>query len=152
MLPGLNVADVVLEYARQHNITKIIAGKPARARWLEMVRGSVLERLIERSGDIDVYVISGGGEAAPVAAPSSWRPHRPWQRYLWSLVLVGAITLFSVPIHRFVAPTNVVMLYLAAVVIAALYLGRGPAILTAGAGCPGVRFLLGRSSTHLYCR
>ena len=123
MLPGLNVADVVLEYARQHNITKIIVGKPPRARWLELLRGSVLERLIERSGDIDVYVISGGADAAPAATPSAWRPHRPWQRYLWSLVLVGAITLLSVPIHRFVAPTNLVMLYLAAVVAAAIFPG-----------------------------
>ena len=142
MLPGLNVADSILEYARQHNITKIIVGKPPRARWLELLRGSVLERLIERSGDIDVYVISGGAEAAPVATPSSWRPHRPWQRYLWSLVLVGAITLISVPIHRFVAPTNLVMLYLAAVVIAALYLGRGPAILTSALGVLAFDFFL----------
>jgi two-component system sensor histidine kinase KdpD len=61
-----------------------------------------------------------------------WRPHRPWRRYLWSLALVGATSLVSVPVHRFVSPTNLVMLYLAAVVIAAIYLGRGPAALAAG--------------------
>ncbi len=65
-------------------------------------------------------------------SPSPWRPHRPWRRYLWSLALVGASSLIGVPIHRFVSPTNLVMLYLAAVVVAAIYLGRGPAALTAG--------------------
>ena len=59
------------------------------------------------------------------------RPHRPWQRYLWSLGLVAAASLLSQPIHSLVSPVNLVMLYLAAVVIAAVYLGRGPAILTA---------------------
>ncbi len=62
------------------------------------------------------------------------RPPRRWQRYLWSALLVGATTLLSAPIHRFVSPVNLVMLYLAAVVIAAIYLGRGPAALSAVAG------------------
>ena len=83
MLPGLNVADSILEYARQHNITKIIVGKPPRARWLELLRGSVLERLIERSGDIDVYVISGGSEATPTTTPSASRPRAPRPRRTW---------------------------------------------------------------------
>lgn len=61
-------------------------------------------------------------------------PPRRWQRYLWSALLVGATTLLSVPVHRFVSPVNLVMLYLAAVVIAAIYLGRGPAALSAIAG------------------
>ena len=102
----------------------------------------MLDRLIERSGDIDIYVISGGATATPAATSSLWRPHRPWQRYLWSLVIVGAITLIGVPIHRFIAPTNLVMLYLAAVVIAALYLGRGPAILTSALGVLAFDFFL----------
>ena len=65
-----------------------------------------------------------------------------WQRYIWSVILVGATTLLSVPVHRFVSPTNLVMLYLAVVVIAAIYLGRGPAALAAipeaAAGFDGV--------------
>lgn len=62
------------------------------------------------------------------------RPTRRWQRYLWSALLVAATTLLSVPVHRFVSPANLGMLYLAAVVIAAIYLGRGPAALCAVAG------------------
>jgi len=64
----------------------------------------------------------------------SWRPHRPWGRYVWSLALVAVTTAISEPIHRLISPTNLVMLYLAAVVAAALYLGRGPAILASALG------------------
>ncbi len=130
-LPGQNVADTILEYARQHNITKVIAGKPVHPRWLDLLRGTVVDRLILHSGDIDIYVISGEAKSGPPAPRASLRPHRPWQRYLWSLGLVAAASLLSQPIHSLVSPVNLVMLYLAAVVIAAVYLGRGPAILTA---------------------
>jgi two-component system sensor histidine kinase KdpD len=48
------------------------------------------------------------------------------------LGLVVAASLLSWPVHAFVSPANLVMIYLAVVVIAAIYLGRGPAVLTAG--------------------
>jgi two-component system sensor histidine kinase KdpD len=132
MLPGPDVAGAVIEYARQHNVTKIIVGKPPRPRWLELLRGSVVDRLILQSGDIDVYVISAEAQTARTAAPSTWRPQRPWQRYLGSVGLVAAASLLSVPVHSIVSPVNLVMIYLAVVVISAIYLGRGPAVLAAG--------------------
>ena len=108
-----------------------------------LLRGTVVDRLILHSGDIDIYVISGEAASGPPA------PHRrhcgrtdPGSAICGAWSSLAAITLLSVPIHRFVSPTNLVMLYLAAVVIAAFYLGRGPAILTADAERPRLRFLL----------
>ena len=49
-----------VEFARQNNITKIIAGKPARSRWFEVLRGTVIDQIIRNSGQIDVYVVSEG--------------------------------------------------------------------------------------------
>jgi two-component system sensor histidine kinase KdpD len=134
MMPGNEVAGAVIDYARQHNITKIIAGRPARKEpgWLSLLRGSVTDRLIQQSGDIDVYIITSQDSSRQAAAVATWRPHRPWQRYLGSVALVAAATLLGIPIHSIVAPANLVMIYLAVVVIAAIYLGRGPAILAAG--------------------
>ncbi len=54
--------------------------------------------------------------------------------YGWSLALVAAATILGFPVHTAVSPVNLVMLYLAAVVIAALYLGRGPSMLAASLG------------------
>ena len=50
-------------------------------------------------------------------------------RYLESLGLVALATLLGMPIRALLHPTNLVMLYMAAVVIAAFFLGRGPAML-----------------------
>jgi len=57
-IPGESVAATAIEYARAHNITKIIAGKPVRSPWREALHGSVADKLIHSSGNIDVYVIS----------------------------------------------------------------------------------------------
>jgi K+-sensing histidine kinase KdpD len=56
MLP--DVAETVIDYARQHNITKIIAEAP-RPRWLDSLRGSVVDRLIRRAATL-MFTISGG--------------------------------------------------------------------------------------------
>jgi two-component system sensor histidine kinase KdpD len=50
-------------------------------------------------------------------------------RYFKSILLVLLASAISFPIHFVIDAVNLVMLYLAAVVIAATFLGRGPAIL-----------------------
>ncbi len=128
---GQSATDVILDYARRHNITKIVIGKPLRPRWLEWVRGSVVDQLTRHSGPIDVYVISGEPDEPKQTVGRDWVPHRPWKRYAASIVLIAAVTLFSEFIHPLLSPINLVMFYLAAVVFAAVYLGRGPSMLTA---------------------
>jgi two-component system sensor histidine kinase KdpD len=155
-LPGTSVAEAALAYARQHNITKIIAGRPLRPRWREFLHGSVADQLLRRSGAIDVYLIGSEEEVGPVTPLAGWRLRGPIWRYLQSTLLVAGATLVGFLLDpalsrekwnllryfletglRPTAPlrdpvieqTNLVMLYLVAVVVSALNWGRGPAIL-----------------------
>ncbi len=130
-LQGKSVAPTVLEYARKHNVTKIIAGRPLKARWREILFGSVVDTLIRESGYIDVYVI-GDPTAPPRAAwtAPSWLPHTPYMRYLYAALLTASITLLSFFLMGFFVRENLVMAYLLAVVVSAASWGRGPAVLT----------------------
>jgi len=130
-LTGRSVAEAVIEYARRHNVTKIIVGRSAEPRWRQWWRGSVVDRIIQAGGAIDVYVIGGGATTARPLEAAAWRPHPPWRRYGQAALLVLLGSLLGSVVHRFLAPTNLVMIYLLVVVIAALYLGRGPAVLAA---------------------
>jgi two-component system sensor histidine kinase KdpD len=130
-LPGHTVADTVIQYARSHNITKIMAGKPLHPYWLDRVRGSLVEQIIRQSGDIDIYVISSQTELPALIDVLNIRPHGPWPRYSASLLAVLVCTALGELIDLFIAPTNLVMLYLLAVVFVATRQGRGPAVLTA---------------------
>jgi two-component system sensor histidine kinase KdpD len=127
--PGQSVVESVLEYAHRHNITKIIAGKPPRPRWVELLHGSLVDRLMRLSGDIDIYVISSQPEPQTRKIVEGWRPHRPIGRYLLGLLLVAAATGLSALVAPYLHPVNLIIIYLLSVVLAAIYLGRGPSIL-----------------------
>lgn len=122
------VSQTVIDFAHKNNITKIVAGKPLRPRWQEMIRGSLVDKLIHKSGDIDIYVVTSADKPSAPAEESPLRLHSSVNRYLWSLFLVGVATGVGALIGGRIEATNLVMVYLLAVVIAAIYLGRGPAI------------------------
>jgi two-component system sensor histidine kinase KdpD len=129
-IPGESIAATILSYAHRHNVTKIIAGKPVYSRWIEFLRGSTVDRLIRMSGKIDVYVISSEAEPQQTRKlVEGWRPHRPLGRYMLGLLLVAAATGLGALVNPYIHPTNLVVIFLLSVVLAAVYLGRGPSIL-----------------------
>jgi two-component system, OmpR family, sensor histidine kinase KdpD len=131
-LSSPSVAEALIAYAIKNHVTKIVVGKPAKPRWREFLRQPLVDQIIRLSGSIDVHVVSIARERAsiPKGVPRPGVPV-PWQGYLKSLVLVLGTSLVCEPAHHFLAPTNLVMVYLLAVVLAASRLGRKPAILTA---------------------
>jgi two-component system sensor histidine kinase KdpD len=141
-LTGRSIPETVLAYARKHNVTKIVIGKPVRPRWRELLSGSVVDQLIYASGTIDVYVISAQPDSKQPVLPPEWHPHRPLARYLLGLGLVALATLLGLVIRGDLEPANLVMFYLASTVIAAIFLGRGPALLTSILGVLAFDFFL----------
>lgn len=132
-IPEQNVSDAILEYARSHNVTKIIVGKSLGPGWGALLRHrSIVDQIIHRSEDIDVYVISAKVKYPQPVLPSVPGPEsRTWQHYVYSVILVVLVSLVGQPVRLVIEPTNLVMLYLLAVVIAAIRWGRGPSILAA---------------------
>jgi two-component system sensor histidine kinase KdpD len=135
------VARTILDFARKNNISKIIIGKPLRPRWQDFLRGSMVEELTRMSGDIDIYVVTSSDQPSLPPEENPLKVHSPWQRYLWSILLVAAATGMGFMVGGRIEPTNLVMLYLLIVVIAAIYLGRGPAVLASLLGVLAFDFL-----------
>jgi two-component system sensor histidine kinase KdpD len=135
-LNGSSVAKTVVSFAISRNVTKIVVGKPLRRRWQELLRGSIVDQILQESQDLDLYVISGISEAAQVrkerqkfsAASPAVRQTADWRAYLLSAGLVGLATLAGLPLRPYINPTNLVMLYFVAVMVAAIWLGLFPAI------------------------
>ncbi len=129
---GINVATTAIDYARKHNVTRIIIGKTLRPRWQEFVFGSVVDQLIHNSGTIDVYVISSQEKISPKSLiMEPLLPATPPKDYVASLVLVAIITIIGWLIHAFVSPVNLAMLFMLGVVAVAWRRGLRPAIFTA---------------------
>ncbi|MBN8609392.1 MAG: sensor histidine kinase KdpD [Deltaproteobacteria bacterium] len=141
-LEGLRVADAVLAYSRQHNVTRLLVGKPTHSRWLDRLRGSLLDDIVRGSGEIDVQVIGGKSEAEPRGLDEVEDERASPTAYLLAAVLVAAVTGISLGLaHAFRVP-DLEVLFLVAVLVAAIRLGRGPAVLAAALGVAAYDFFL----------
>lgn len=127
-----DITDAVMEYAARHNITKIVMGKPNKPRWRELLQPPIVDRVIRRSGAVDVVIVSFEPDKPAKGGPVH-RRRRPFEfrGYAVSLMLVAAATLMCELLRPFLVPTNMIMFYLLAVVVASVRLGRKPAIATA---------------------
>jgi two-component system sensor histidine kinase KdpD len=127
-LSGMRVADELLAYARERNVSRILVGKPTRSRWKELVLGSVVSTLLRKSGDIDVYVMSGEPGERPPERVTPAPAHTDWRNYVSSLATVAVMTVAAWLMHRRFGLANLIMVYLLGVMWVAVNFGRGPAI------------------------
>ena len=130
-LSGHSVADEVLAYARAHNVTKIIAGKPTHGRWRDKVFGSLLDHLVRGSGEIDVYVITGDAEEGGPVRRRVTGARAGWRDYAWASGIVGVCTVLGAAIFQSLSVTDVAMVYLLGAGVVASRFGRGPSIFSA---------------------
>jgi two-component system sensor histidine kinase KdpD len=125
------VTDAILDYATRHNVTKIVMGKPTRPRWRELVTPPVVDRVIRHSGAIDVVVVSFGSAEKPGRqAKQTAQGTFEFRGYAASLMLVAAVSVVCEFLRPLLDPTNMVMFYLLAVVVAAVRLSRKQAVVT----------------------
>jgi two-component system sensor histidine kinase KdpD len=130
-LVGERVAQTILSYARSRNVSRVVVGKTAEPFWRRLILGSLVDELIRTSGDIDVFLVQGDDEEASrskKAAPTTkWRA-APFD-LMKSAVMVLISALIGWPMHAAgLAQANVIMVFLAAVAIVSVYLGRTPSI------------------------
>src|ERR1700704_2432819 len=57
-LEGMDVAETLSEFALEHGVTLIVAGQSRRTWWQHFTRGSVIDKLVNNTRDIDVLVVS----------------------------------------------------------------------------------------------
>jgi len=129
IIQGQNAVEDILSYAHAGNITKIIVGKATRSRWHEIMYGTLADQLIRGSGNIDIYVITGGRSDRNMLKSPFWSGQTSWQYYLSAPLMVTAFTLLLLPLRAYVPAVNLVMLYLVGIVAVALRFGRAPSIL-----------------------
>ncbi|HTV46586.1 MAG TPA: sensor histidine kinase KdpD [Stellaceae bacterium] len=130
-LPGRNVADEILAYARANNITQIVVAKPARSGWTRLLRASVVGELMRKSGQISLHVIAGEpetpapGRPAPTAAAAEPIHVGP---YLGSAASVAIALGIGLLLDRLVAVQSLALVFLTAVLAAAVAWGLLPSL------------------------
>jgi two-component system, OmpR family, sensor histidine kinase KdpD len=131
-LSGDDVVDEILVYARSHGVHRIVIGKSGERRWLALVRGTIVDRLLRLSGDIDIYVVQGAGRPESSPPPVVHRRGlRAWA-YLGALGTVVAAALVALVLQEAgLSEANKAVVFIPAVVAAAMWWGLGPGIFAA---------------------
>ncbi len=131
-VPAENVVEGVLRFASEARATQLIVGKSVRSRWFELLHGSVVDRLVRQTPGITVHVLPMEGEASRRPSPS--RPMAEkwgrWTDYLISFALVALVTAFGELIFSAESVTNVGLLFLLPVMVAASRYGLRVGIVT----------------------
>ena len=132
LLPGQDVADTIVDYARANNVTHLIIAKPGRPHWYQLLFGSVAQRLISRAGGINVHIIEATSEARPEAALARLPPRDQaapdLRAYALSALLIAAAIPPGMALQQFLAVYNVALVFLTAVTISAVMFGLGPSL------------------------
>ena len=127
------IADDVLDYAHENNVTQIIIGKSTRSRWFEILHGSVVHDLVRRSGNISVNVIAGDeltGEPIPKKTVKAAPPAKGFDPlpYGFALLAVAAALGIGLLIQPRLGIENVDLVFLTAVVGVAVRFGLLPSL------------------------
>lgn len=135
-LSGYDIAQTVVDYARRHNLAKIVVGRDSKSAWLPW-RRSFIDRLGLVSPDLDIIQMGSepsDGRRRSVGERPAWREgvrRRDWLSYAWAAAICGIAAALAALMLPYLDPANVIMLFLLAVVLVAVRYGRGPAVLAA---------------------
>jgi two-component system sensor histidine kinase KdpD len=128
----------LVRYAREHNLSRLVIGRTQR-RW--PWQGSAADRIAELADDLDVVQVALPASArdrpapgAPGAAAGELAGELPWRGYAAALAACGLTALLATPLLDVLELTNIVMLFLLAVVGVGWVYGRGPAVAAAFLG------------------
>lgn len=130
-LSGDDVPDEILSYARSHAVSRIVIGKSGESRWVSLLRGTIVDRLLRSSAGIDIFVVQGAGEPEPSRLlPGRRRPR--WGAYLGALgAVIGASLVALVLQEAGLSEANKAVVFIPAVIAAAMWWGMGPGIFAA---------------------
>ncbi|MGH8979331.1 MAG: DUF4118 domain-containing protein, partial [Acidimicrobiia bacterium] len=137
-----DIAAALGEFARAENCTQLVLGSSRRSRWSELLRGSVINRVVRLSGPIDVHIISHEPAAdehpLPSRRPMPWRSSLPRRRQVAGWVLAAAglplLTMLLVRVRDEVGLETVLLLFLSLVVAIGAIGGLLPGLAAAVAG------------------
>jgi len=128
-LSGTDVATEILRFARENNINHIVIGKPLHSMLLGFWKGSPASRLLHTPSEFELHLITPTVEKKEVEVKV--KPERfalnP-KGYLFTILMVLAVTLLNFFLEGFVNRMSLVYIYLIVTIASALLFGTGPSL------------------------
>ncbi len=137
LLAGGNLAEILVQFVRTHNINKIIVGKPNRSKLSRFFLPSLPDILTAQSLDMDVFVVERTPETVlddKESTVSGFKFEAPsktyWPGYFWGLFTCILVTVLGIGLFDYLSLSDIAMLYLLGVAVIATRFGRGPGMIS----------------------
>jgi two-component system sensor histidine kinase KdpD len=133
---GDDTGAAVVQFARAEHATQLVLGRSGRSRWVELIRGSVINEILREAGSIDIHIIGGEPSDPPAErernAPTRAALSRRRRVLGWATAALGPVllTVVMTRLRGDLTLTSDLLLYLVVVVAAAALGGLGPALVS----------------------
>ncbi|TAK73091.1 MAG: sensor histidine kinase KdpD [Gammaproteobacteria bacterium] len=136
VLTGFDIVKEVIKFAHEQNITQIVVWKKIRPRWQSIFFANLADEVVRYSGEIDVYVVTGGlTDAKPLTKKMDSLPFLSagidWSVYGVAIGVVALTTVINLLFSEYFKSPDIVMLYLVGITLVALFAQTGPSLLAA---------------------
>ncbi|MCX6646412.1 MAG: sensor histidine kinase KdpD [bacterium] len=125
----------LIRLARENRVTQLIVGKSRRGFFHNLRHGgSVVQRLLKESGNIDVYIVSGESSdqvSAPVGSINVSQKPVLFTDFIIAIAAPVLIGILGYLLNPIIAYHAVGLVFLLGVVILGLYISRGAVLLSA---------------------
>ncbi|MBV9749770.1 MAG: sensor histidine kinase KdpD [Acetobacteraceae bacterium] len=134
-LPGQDVAGTVVDYAHANNFTQIVIAKARRSRWADLLRGSVMQRIIRAADGLNVHVIARQPDQDGSGQRRGAGTLRPPARstgsfaYIGSIAAVAAALAVALGLRQVLGVSSAALVFLTAVLASAVTWGLWPSLL-----------------------
>ncbi|NOU36348.1 MAG: sensor histidine kinase KdpD [Kiritimatiellaceae bacterium] len=128
-----HVGIAMLRLAREHNVSQIIVGKPQEPLWRRLFHGGdLVDYLLRHAGDIDLYIVRPEKNSDQPGPARRLRPVLHAREFLTAAMILTAVTATGWVALPLAGYWSVSLFYLCAVIISAVFLGRGAVLFMAG--------------------
>jgi two-component system sensor histidine kinase KdpD len=134
VLPGDDVVETVMNYARRNNVTQIVIGK-SRDSWLKEVLGKALATAllrVARGAAVHVVTEPGDTDVQPSPETPALRfDFGGWRGHLGAALLVALAGLVAGLMDHFASGADLAMIFMLCVLASGLAFGLWPALMAA---------------------
>ena len=124
------VADEIIAYALKRNVTRLLVGRQRPRRWTGWFRETVAQELLRKATQFELTIVSPDeGEARrDIISAGVVAALGHWNGYALAAAGVALAATLAYGVSFFLPLPNVSLILMTAVILIAIYFGRGPSI------------------------
>lgn len=131
VLRGHDVAELLLDYASQRQVSTIVIGHTRERRLARMVGRTVSQQLIARGAHLELTILSPPPARARARAGAPRRPESDWRAYAGATGVAALAVALAHALADLLPLANLSLVFISGVLLVATRTSRGPAVYTA---------------------